>query len=64
MFEHGVFVRRGIMAAHLQPAYAGHATNPLPVTERLTASTLILPVFHGLAEADVERVCEVLASSV
>jgi perosamine synthetase len=52
------------MAAHLQPAYAGHATNPLPVTERLTASTLILPVFHGLAEADVERVCEVLASSV
>lgn len=64
MFEQGVFVRRGIMAAHLQPAYSEHASDPLPVTEWVTAATLILPVYHGLTELDVDRVCDALAASV
>ena len=34
----GISARRGIMASHLEPAYAGHAHVPLPVTERLTAA--------------------------
>jgi len=54
----GISARRGIMAAHLQPAYAGHSgiISDLIVTERLTANTLILPLYHELAEQDQERV--------
>jgi dTDP-4-amino-4,6-dideoxygalactose transaminase len=45
--EAGISARRGIMAAHLEPAYADvHAD--LPVTERLTSDSLILPLFHEM----------------
>jgi perosamine synthetase len=59
----GVSCRRGIMAAHLEPAYAGHAAPPLPVTERLTRRSLILPLFHQLTEADQERIVSALAEA-
>jgi dTDP-4-amino-4,6-dideoxygalactose transaminase len=48
----GVSARAGIMAAHRQPAYAGHPHRDLPVTERLTDNTLILPLFHAMGEED------------
>ena len=48
------------MAAHRQPAYADHGHVPLPVTERLTDSTLILPLFHQMTDAEQDRVVEVL----
>lgn len=43
---------------HLQPAYAhlGCAAGALPVTERVAAEVLSLPMYIGLAEHDVERV--------
>jgi dTDP-4-amino-4,6-dideoxygalactose transaminase len=44
----GISARRGIMAAHSEPAYAGVKHAPLPVTERLTSSSLILPLFHQM----------------
>lgn len=56
----GVSPRRGIMAAHLEPAYAGVAHTPLPVTERLTADTLILPLYHQMTDDDQDRVIAVL----
>jgi dTDP-4-amino-4,6-dideoxygalactose transaminase len=55
----GVSARRGIMAAHRQPPYR-HLAADLPVTERLTDATLILPLFHQLDEADQDRVIDVL----
>jgi perosamine synthetase len=58
--EAGVSARRGIMAAHLEPAYAGHPHAPLPVTERLTRDSLILPLFHTMTEAQQDRVVAVL----
>lgn len=58
--EAGVSARRGIMAAHRQPAYAGRAAARLPVTERLTDDTLILPVYHELTEHDQDRVVAAL----
>lgn len=60
--EAGVSARRGIMAAHRQPAYRDVDTGsvPLPVTERLTDSTLILPVYHELTDADQLRVVDAL----
>ena len=57
----GISARRGIMAAHLEPAHADLAPASLPVTERLTSQTLILPLFHGLTEEDQDRVVKVLA---
>jgi len=50
--------RRGIMASHRQPAYADRDTGDaeLPVTERLTDTTLILPVFHQLTDEERGRV--------
>ena len=59
----GISARRGIMAAHLEPAYAGITHHPLPVTERLTARTLILPLFHDLTEAEQDLVVSVIAAA-
>ena len=58
LLEDGVSARRGIMASHLEPAYAGCARTPLPATELLTATTLILPLFHEMSEDDQDRVVE------
>lgn len=55
---HGISARRGIMAAHRQPAYAGHPHAPLPVTERLTDNTLILPLFHQMTDGEFDRVVD------
>jgi dTDP-4-amino-4,6-dideoxygalactose transaminase len=58
----GISARRGIMAAHRQPPYR-QLDADLPVTERLTDGTLILPVFHQLEESDQDRVIAVLTGS-
>ena len=55
-----ISTRRGIMAAHLEPACARFADVPLPVTERLTHHSLVLPLFHDLTESDQDRVIDVL----
>jgi len=52
----GISARRGIMAAHRQPAYGHRYPVSLPVTERLTDRTLVLPVFHELSTDDQDRV--------
>src|SRR5215472_9320210 len=51
----GVSARRGIMAAHMEPAYADNRPS-LPVTEWLTAHSLILPLFHQLTESEQDHV--------
>lgn len=56
----GISARRGIMAAHRHPAHADRDHSPLPVTERLTDSTLILPLFHQMTDDDLDRVVKVL----
>jgi dTDP-4-amino-4,6-dideoxygalactose transaminase len=60
---HGVSARRGIMASHLEPAYAGVAHPPLPVTERFTRDSLILPLYHDLTEADQDHVVDVITAA-
>ena len=59
----GVSARRGIMASHLEPAYADLPRADLPVTERLTRDSLILPLFHDLSEADQDHVVGVIAAA-
>jgi len=55
---HGISARRGIMAVHRQPAYKGHPCAPLPVTDRLTDNTLILPVYHHMTDDEQQRVID------
>jgi dTDP-4-amino-4,6-dideoxygalactose transaminase len=57
--DEGISARRGIMAAHRQPAYA-HLAAHLPVTERLADTTLILPLFHQMTDEQQGRVVTVL----
>ncbi|MDQ1476232.1 MAG: hypothetical protein QOE62_1461 [Actinomycetota bacterium] len=52
----GISGRRGIMASHLEPAYAGHPHGPLPATEIATNRSLILPLFHQMTEAEQDHV--------
>lgn len=56
----GISARRGIMAAHRQPAYARQQTGgaTLANTEWLTDNTLILPLYHQLAMGDQVRVID------
>lgn len=56
----GVSARAGIMAAHRQPAYTRHPHGDLSVTERLTDNTLILPLFHTMAEEEQQTVVGVI----
>lgn len=60
-----ISARRGIMAAHRQPAWWGMDTGtaPLPVTERLTDNTLILPLFHQMTEEEQDRVAGTLRAA-
>ena len=60
MMDNQISPRRGIMAAHLEPAYAGHPHIELPVTERLTSRSVILPLFHQMTEDEQDRVVGVL----
>ncbi|MBW0110143.1 DegT/DnrJ/EryC1/StrS family aminotransferase [Pseudonocardia sp. KRD-182] len=46
---------------HLQPAFAEFADAPCPVVERAAGEILSLPLFPGIAPAQVDRVCSVLA---
>jgi dTDP-4-amino-4,6-dideoxygalactose transaminase len=48
---------------HRQPAYAGRlrGAGRLPVTESLSCTILSLPVFPEMSDAQVDRVCGVLA---
>ncbi|HYT77369.1 MAG TPA: DegT/DnrJ/EryC1/StrS family aminotransferase [Vicinamibacterales bacterium] len=50
------------MPLHLQPCYAflGHKPGDFPVSERLAAESLALPIHSDLAREDVEYVCQTI----
>lgn len=61
--ERGVSARRGIMASHLEPAYAGVQAD-LPVSEHLTNRSVILPLFHQMTEDEQDTVVAALAEAL
>jgi dTDP-4-amino-4,6-dideoxygalactose transaminase len=56
LLDAGISARRGIMAAHREPAYAGMASCALPVTDTVTTRSIILPLFHAMTDGEQERV--------
>ena len=64
--QRGIGVRRGLMAAHLEPCYCGVAIRgSLTHTEAAARQTIVLPIYQDLTEADqdyvVDKLREVLA---
>lgn len=57
-----ISARRGIMAAHRQPGHRHHQQSPLPATEHLTDTTLILPLFHQMTTEMQDRVLSAIGS--
>lgn len=54
----GIAAKPGIMNAHEEPPYTG--IWQLPESERRRRETLIVPLFHDLAAADIVRITDVL----
>jgi perosamine synthetase len=64
LLDAGVSARRGIMAAHLEPAYRGHPHGPLPNAEKLATRSVILPLHDELDDDAQDRVVEAFASAL
>ncbi len=55
----GIATRRGVMAIHEEDSYT--ADGPLPHTEAAAAEVLMLPIYPGLTDAELDFVIERLA---
>jgi dTDP-4-amino-4,6-dideoxygalactose transaminase len=64
MLAQGVSTRRGIMAAHLEPAYAAGSGIELPVTDHLTKRSMILPLYHSMTPDEQDRVVAALRDAL
>lgn len=61
--DSGISARRGVMAAHTEPAYADQPHPSLPVTERLSSSSLILPLFHEMTDSEQDLIVSVILAA-
>lgn len=59
----GISTRRGVMAAHHEPTFRDHLHGDLEITDRLAADAIILPLYHEMSDADVDRVCAAIVSA-
>ncbi|MFW2335395.1 DegT/DnrJ/EryC1/StrS family aminotransferase [Ilumatobacter sp.] len=62
MLDAGISTRRGIMCAHRERPYAG--THDLPHSEASQDRHIVLPLFPGMTQADVERTAHALQRAV
>lgn len=61
LLDRGVSSRRGIMAIHREPPYrAGNWQDRLPVTNQVTDTALVLPLFYEMSEDEQDYVVECL----
>lgn len=63
LMRDGIATRRGVMATHLEGAYAEPVAD-LPHTEAATRETVLLPLFPGLTEEAQDYVIDRLAAHV
>jgi perosamine synthetase len=61
LLHDGIASRRGVMAIHHEPAYAGWP-GELPGTDAVTSETLMLPLFPGLSDEQQDYVIERVAA--
>jgi dTDP-4-amino-4,6-dideoxygalactose transaminase len=69
MLDDGVSTRRGVMCAHLEPAYLrepwrAQSSDALAVSERISGDGLILPLFIEMTDDDESRVASSLERAI
>jgi dTDP-4-amino-4,6-dideoxygalactose transaminase len=60
LLEQGIATRRGIMLAHLEPACADLPATSLPRSESASSSSLLLPLFPQMTDAEQQQVIAAL----
>ncbi len=59
LLDRAISTRRGIMASHREPPYAGGNWDArLPETNRATDETIILPLFHQMTEEEQDYILD------
>lgn len=58
----GIGAKRGVGAAHLEPAWRDHPHVALPETERWTHESLVLPLYHHMTDDEQAEVVAVLGA--
>jgi dTDP-4-amino-4,6-dideoxygalactose transaminase len=66
LLKAGIATRRGVMAIHLERAYANQrsAAASLPVTERAARNTLLLPLYVTMTDDEQTYVIENLLKTL
>jgi perosamine synthetase len=69
MLDDGISTRRGVMCAHLEPAYQrepwrAQSSDALAVSERISADGLILPLYIEMTDDDESRVVASLERAI
>jgi len=65
LLEQGIATRRGVMAAHREPAYRkARLRVPLPATNEADRTAIVLPLHHAMTTADQDRVIEAVLALV
>jgi dTDP-4-amino-4,6-dideoxygalactose transaminase len=54
----GIQTKRYFRPAHAMRGYKAHARGPLPVTERVAAQVLCVPMYNDLPMGDVDRIAD------
>ena len=65
LVDRGIAAKRGIANSHQEPAYAGKTFwgmdgHGLPVSEKLRDTTILIPLFHGMTDAEQTLVIDAL----
>jgi len=55
----GISTRHGIMTAHSEPAYSSYKCK-LPVTENLSENSVLIPIYPGLTEAEIDYIIKTI----
>lgn len=64
LLEAGVATRVGVMATHLEPVYRDFVRAPLPETERMAATSMVIPLFPQMDGGQIERVIDGVREAV
>ena len=65
LLEQEIATRRGVMAAHREPAYRRLKRRvPLPATDAADRTAIVLPLFHAMTPAEQDRVIEAVLALV
>lgn len=62
LLDAGIATRAGVMTCHREPAYAG--SEAMPVSERASDTSLILPLYPGMTDDEVAEVADRLLAAL